>query len=1476
MPQELIFTTLPHKKVEKNGENFLQLSVYTTIKLSTLKDTTLSEFEDILRFPHKILDANFQFKLNNGKIIDAELLEENIDTNLFENIFHGEIKVDDFKEEDNLSKKNMFSFPAKHINDFILKNVKEEAIINPTKLVTPEKFVDETKLGAISRMKLDVKSLEEVESPRRKTNIKAEQLYFKNNNADRDFKRDLRRNNFKRFNVQMAPKDDFVQLRQFHKVDQKIVNRLTPVKLEKPRFEFHDITAAINSYPQILRKLGFVLDFLIPYNPSEIPNSGSINLLINALEFDEEGTTVSLPSTAYNITNTGFYIGDKPNTIFEKGFVKINTSEFSVVQIDADGTALKTNNMAENKVQEIAKFYEIKAELFKSNALKFKQLEEPEPPQEEGLPYMRSAGIAITKNGMAEHLYKSIETNTQLKAAFSKAQVQKVQLNQEKLKRVGGNLQNIQQQQLPQLQNVSLKMKIPEKILYTSEVIQGYRMDIAYEENPTKWYSLHQRQDEYTWFNEANNPFQINGIVPDEGFIQLGIAEDPNDTDDVFVSETLARWEGWSLSVRKPGYAINESDDFEGSESDKKDFVFKNKFQEIKKYEFDPDLEFKINAQTKIVPGTLPKLRFGKNYRIRIRAVDLAGNSVPIEHLSESPLETIRENIRYLRYEPLASPIVLVGNELKDGEFLEQMVIRSNFNQSSTDYESDHMVSGQKFDDYSQRFLLPPKNSQLMAETHGKFEMAFQNNPMAAQEIYTIITSHEGLYQQDEKNKEQIYQPSDVEIIYLPDPMAAGVALFLAEDYETTHTQEFEPRLFSFFDNKPVRPTNTNSVEIPTDWYNAAPLRIRLEEGEMNTKWNINERIFTVYLPKGIRTKIKFSTFWRQQDLQELSAIWEIVANEKPGNMDEIERLAIAGQHWMVSPSREFELVHAVQQPVDAPVIEELIPDRDFNTTFTLINTRFDIHGESTEKVEFQAKWTEAFDDAISVKIKEKQGRNSIPDIPINYHDDVVTKGTIPKPEEVEKAPIENIKVQPILRFKQQTTQNFEIQPQPKARKVNQIYSKQNVQFKTLQKTKVSASKNLAKKVKYDIDVTKFSFVKQMNFRILPLEHYFGDTKHRWVDYKLVATSRYREYFDKILKENPSLKTYRESEWKEKVNILSSARPKAPEIDYIIPTFEWRKTQTQDAVRHQRVGGGLRIYLKRPWFSSGDDEMLAVILPDSKSNIKSLMSAGPVYGNSYTHWGIDPILYGNTPAKVSPEITDFRMNPVIDSKLQYPDKPGIVAKAVAYPVHFDQEKQMWFCDLAINPQNMYFPFVRLFLARYQPHSVRETDSDVCLSPIVVAKMTQLMPDRQTTLNFKKDDLNSKFTLTIEGNIYNPGNAQYGNYNFIKISFLDSKIAQPIYGIIDDGENKRKMEEETEIIKIDRKALVSGNKFRIEREFKLNKDYKTAPFQVIIEEYERGPNRIPDLPNQYNDRLEQSEQTDRLIYADVIKINEVKK
>ena len=99
----------------------------------------------------------------------------------------------------------------------------------------------------------------------------------------------------------------------------------------------------------------------------------------------------------------------------------------------------------------------------------------------------------------------------------------------------------------------------------------------------------------------------------------------------------------------------------------------------------------------------------------------------------------------------------------------------------------------------------------------------------------------------------------------------------------------------------------------------------------------------------------------------------------------DIEKTARSGQHWMLSPSREFELVHAVQQPVEVPVIKALVPEREFNQTDAEINLRFTIHGESTEKVELQAKWTDPLDDGISVTIKEKAGKNSITGIMVFY-----------------------------------------------------------------------------------------------------------------------------------------------------------------------------------------------------------------------------------------------------------------------------------------------------------------------------------------------------------------------------------------------------------------------------------------------------------------------------------------------------------
>ena len=86
------------------------------------------------------------------------------------------------------------------------------------------------------------------------------------------------------------------------------------------------------------------------------------------------------------------------------------------------------------------------------------------------------------------------------------------------------------------------------------------------------------------------------------------------------------------------------------------------------------------------------------------------------------------------------------------------------------------------------------------------------------------------------------------------------------------------------------------------------------------------------------------------------------------------------------------------------------------------------------------------------------------------------------------------------------------------------------------------------------------------------------------------------------------------------VDIPASARPDAPRVLYVVPTFGWERQTSTNLKRSMRFGGGLRVYLDRPWYSSGDGELLGVVLygegfPIDREAWKHLV----------TQWGLDPI-----------------------------------------------------------------------------------------------------------------------------------------------------------------------------------------------------------------------------------------------------------
>ncbi|HEX5414753.1 MAG TPA: hypothetical protein VFZ25_03745 [Chloroflexota bacterium] len=194
------------------------------------------------------------------------------------------------------------------------------------------------------------------------------------------------------------------------------------------------------------------------------------------------------------------------------------------------------------------------------------------------------------------------------------------------------------------------------------------------------------------------------------------------------------------------------------------------------------------------------------------------------------------------------------------------------------------------------------------------------------------------------------------------------------------------------------------------------------------------------------------------------------------------------------------------------------------------------------------------------------------------------------------------------------------------------------------------------------------------------------------------------------------------------LDVLNSARPAAPKVLYVIPTFTWTASGQPNGTNFPspRKGNGLRIYLDRPWWSSGEGELLGVVLSGggtpTPDNLKPYV----------TQWGTDPVFRSVAVPNV-PTLPAFKLATVLDdgvsSQLSLDELPGVPVQVAGHPVSYDPERRLWYCDLEIDAGSSYFPFVRLALAQYQPTSVK----DAHLSRVVLADFAQLTPGRTVSV-----------------------------------------------------------------------------------------------------------------------------------------------
>ena len=236
--------------------------------------------------------------------------------------------------------------------------------------------------------------------------------------------------------------------------------------------------------------------------------------------------------------------------------------------------------------------------------------------------------------------------------------------------------------------------------LYAEDINRGYRVDVRMS-GGGGWRSLHR-------LDRSFQSADLSWSDEEEGFVQLSAIEAVTPLPEAFpyllMDESIATWQGWGLSASRPGKGIG-ADGTLGQPPDTLDLGG-------------------ITVRQKTTRGSLPRLRFGKRYRFRVRTVDLAGNARKLDAEPENAAAVLPgpdDTLTAFRFEPLEPPVLAPRGVLGEGETIDRLVVRSANEFSPRAFARRNRASAAA----NQRHLIPAKTTQVTAELHGSFDAAF-------------------------------------------------------------------------------------------------------------------------------------------------------------------------------------------------------------------------------------------------------------------------------------------------------------------------------------------------------------------------------------------------------------------------------------------------------------------------------------------------------------------------------------------------------------------------------------------------------------------------------------------------------------------------------------------------------------------------------------------------------------------------------
>ena len=856
----------------------------------------------------------------------------------------------------------------------------------------------------------------------------------------------------------------------------------------------------------------------------------------------------------------------------------------------------------------------------------------------------------------------------------------------------------------------------PPPTLYGEDLTRGFRIDV-WDNHSLSWHTLCARvaSPASGGYLVGDPPVVVPVPAGDEGWVQLGTTSAPQSQQpqgpggDQNVPETLFRWSGWSLVAPRPGAHLQDNSSGGLATNEQSSSA--------------PG--FPLSISYAAAPGSLPVLRFGRRYIFQARAVDLAGNSADLRTGAPPAPLTSTTPVPYLRFEPVASPLLLFKARRTPGEHLELLVVRSNYNVP----DSDSSIAP------CERHVVPPPVAEELAEAHGMVDGP-DGRPDPAK--YPLLSARASSTfndqsvvlaaggQRDPATLGQFYFPTDqLPVPYLPDPLARGAA----------------------FLGLPGRPPSPMPLQVPffsktSDWPVARSFRLVLHPGTRPPELpsGANGGAMSVFVPKGIVQAVRLSCFLHPGDL-ELMGQWSwlsaapMPSAERAGLRD----LATWGDHWMFTPFREVILVHAVRQPLIAPHFGLLEVQRELSLTYaSLSDAHVAVDHKSTARLDVLASWSEPFDDGISpAGSVQLSGHSRVGELQLAYsptlveaafsgmrHDFGDTKHRV--------VYYEAVATTRFLEYFEETKEVVlngltpaAVSPAGFAQGATNVTGNRVDNSVILKGGKGETVEVVYRAgVDYAEDDTQGTITRRPGGSI---------PDRATVEVRYVAPPVTRTSLEHPVPPATS-KGYR-------VSVPSSARPSPPDVRYMLPAFGWTSgTDTAGNPYSRRSGGVLRVYLGRPWFSSGAGELLGVVLQTHLDvGVESQLGA------LFSRAGADPLwVAGGVGARL--ELSQFPLavataSGIVLAEQQY-DRDGM-ADIAGHEVSFDPVHGLWFADVLIDLPPSYWPFVRLGLARYQPSSLVTAE----VSPVVQTDFAQLAPDRLATLSYPSPDV---VTVTVSG------------------------------------------------------------------------------------------------------------------------------